>query len=300
MKERLEGIPLEGRPLDLAATLGSGQVFHWKPWNGGFAGAIGEEAAFLRQEDGCLFCLPGQAQRVCAYLALDHPLDHILGPLGARDSVLAEAVAYCPGIRIIRQPLWECLATFITSSLKQVEHIAALSQGLRQRFGTACTLPLPGAPLVHTYPDPACLAAAGESALRAMRLGYRAKTLAATAAKIASGEFDLAGLSGLSTADACRRLCELPGVGEKIAHCVLLFACERLDAFPVDVWVERVIRVLYYSPRRSRALPARQVQRFAQRRFGASRGYAQQYLFHYARTSGRLRPATTRPRTPAA
>ncbi len=300
MKDRLEGISLAGRPLDLAATLASGQVFHWRPWNGGFIGSIGEEPAFLRQEHGWLFCLPGQAERVSAYLALDHPLDQILGPLEARDPVLAEAVTYCPGIRILRQPLWECLATFITSSLKQVEHIAALSQGLRQHFGKACALPLPDFPVVYSYPDPGSLAAAGEETLRAMRLGYRAKTLAATASKIASGEFDLAGLSGLSTGEACRRLCELPGVGEKIAHCVLLFACERLDAFPVDVWVERVIRLFYYSPRRSQTLRPRQVHRFAERRFGSCRGYAQQYLFHYARTSGRLRASPKHPRTPAA
>jgi N-glycosylase/DNA lyase len=278
LKERLEGISLEDRPFDLAVTLASGQVFHWIPWNGGFVGAIGDQPAYLRQEDSILYCLPGQGGIVY----------RILAPLTAGDRVLAAAASYCPGIRILRQPLWECLATFITSSLKQVRHIAAISHNLRERWGNPLDLPLPGAPPVYSYPDPATLAEAGEASLRDMRLGYRAKTLAATAETIACGGFDLTAIDRLPTGEACKNLCSLPGVGEKIAHCVLLFAFERLDAFPVDVWIERVIRRLYYSPRRTRALTQCQVHAFAKRRFGAFRGYAQQYLFHYARTGGSL------------
>jgi N-glycosylase/DNA lyase len=134
---------------------------------------------------------------------------------------------------------------------------------------------------VHTFPSPQRLARTSEEELRESALGYRAKNLLATARLVASGEVKLDGLADLPDEELRAALCALPGVGAKVANCVMLFAYERLRAFPIDVWVERVLRQKYF-PRRRRLRPG-ELREFAARHFGEHGGYAQQYLFHHAR-----------------
>jgi len=285
----LAGMPavtLTVQRFDLAATLASGQVFHWRPVDGGFLGLIDTTPVFLRQPTPDRLEINGHGAAVLAahYLALDHDSEAIVSTFPADDATLAAAVAYAPGLRLIRQPAWECLATFITSSLKQVPHIARLSHTLRGRFGKP--VDFDGLTL-HTYPSPAALAAVGEAALRQCGLGYRAAYLAATARLVDSGALDLGFLTDPCVPDdeALRRLTQAPGVGPKIASCVLLFAGQRLGFFPIDVWIERALRERYF-PRR-RKFPAGFLARFAHQHFGPYRGYAQQFLFHHARTGGK-------------
>lgn len=261
-------------------TLQSGQVFHWHEWNGGFAGLIGGEPVFIAQPaPDLLQCSPGMAEKARVYLGLDHDLPAIAATFPQGDAVLERAVAWCPGLRVLRQPHWECLATFITSALKQVSHIRRMSLALRERFGRP--IAGPGLPLQYSYPDPAALAAAGEAALRECGLGFRASYLHRAAVDFMEGKLDFEVLSTLPDADALQSLCSLFGVGEKIASCALLFAWERHGAFPIDVWIERALRDLYFPRRRS--ISARAVREFAHRHFGPNRGYAQQFLFHWAR-----------------
>src|SRR5438094_427976 len=128
-------------------------------------------------------------------------------------------------------------------------------------------------------------ARAAEHALRECALGYRAKNLRATAQLVSSGECNLEGWSALPNGDLRKNLCELPGVGAKIANCVMLFAYERLRAFPIDVWMERVLKQQYF--RRARKLSASRLRGFSETYFGEHGGYAQQYLFHHARATSR-------------
>jgi N-glycosylase/DNA lyase len=276
----LEPVPLPDWPFGLAATLGSGQVFHWHEWEGGYAGLIGDEAVYLRQPDSkTLLCSTGMAHKARRYLGLDHDLPAIAATFPKKDAVLERAVAWCPGLRLVRQPHWECLATFITSSLKQVPHIRRISLTLRERFGREVSSP--GLPRQYAYPSPQALAAAGESALRECGLGYRAPYLHRAALALANGSTDPLKIAALPDADALTALCSLHGVGEKIASCALLFAWERHGAFPIDVWIERALRDLYFPRRRS--VTARAIREFAVAHFGPHRGYAQQFLFHWAR-----------------
>ncbi|MDB6135426.1 MAG: 8-oxoguanine glycosylase domain protein [Verrucomicrobiales bacterium] len=286
MSRTHDRIALTGWPFDLAATLNSGQVFHWhRLEDGGFAGLIGSTPVGLSQPSpDLLLCTRGTASLVRHYLALDHDLPALAATFPADDEGLRRAVAWCPGLRILRQPPWECLATFITSSLKQVPHIRQISLTLRQRFGAPVSHP--GLPDQWAYPSPAVLASAGENALRACGLGYRAAFLHRTARDIAEGRFDLSAVAALPDDEARAALCMLHGVGEKIANCALLFGWERAAAFPIDVWVERVLRCLYFG--NDPAIPAKTLRRFAAAHFGPSAGYAQQFLFHHARLSGAL------------
>ncbi len=189
---------------------------------------------------------------------------------------------FCRGLRIIRQPKWECLATFICSSMKQVAHIRQISLALRERFGAQRRI---GTHIAYTFPSPRRLARASEKELLECKLGYRAKNLRETARLVSSGEADLEAWSVLSDADLRKHLCALPGVGPKIANCVMLFAYERLRAFPIDVWIERVLRQRYFSRRNK--MTAQRLRQFSETYFGEHGGYAQQYLFHHARMNGR-------------
>ena len=296
----MKSVEIPAPHFDLAMTLDSGQVFHWEKSGDGFAGSIGDRATYVEQAGEVLRASFGDEQLECFkhsslkmivsdYFALDHPLAEICASF-PNDPVMNAARDFCRGLRIIRQPMWECLATFICSSMKQVAHIRQISKKLRERFGEPLEIDQPsprlrrGEPItVFTFPSAERIAASSEMELRKCGLGYRAKNLLATAQHIASGEVDLEKLAQLPDVDLRARLCALPGVGAKVANCVMLFACERLRAFPIDVWIERVLRAKYFP--RARRLNARRLRTFTEEYFGTHGGYAQQYLFHHARKS---------------
>ena len=278
--------------FDLEKTLDSGQVFHWQKVGDGFVGAIGDLPVYVEQRGEFLKVCDGEAPSraseprvlrgiVARYFALDHPLAEICDSF-PKDPVMNAARNFCHGLRIIRQPKWECLATFICSSMKQVAHIRQISLSLRKRFGERRRI---GDQLVYMFASPRRLAQAPEIELLECKLGYRAKNLLATARLVSSGQADLEAWSALSDAELRKQLCALPGVGPKIANCVMLFAYERLRAFPIDVWIERVLRQHYFSRRRK--MSARRLRQFSEIYFGEHGGYAQQYLFHQARSGGR-------------
>src|SRR6266436_906297 len=267
--------------FDLAMTLDSGQVFHWEKVGNGFVGAIGEEPVYVEQRGEILRVSRGARELVGNYFALDHPLAEICASF-PDDPIMNTARKFCHGLRIIRQPKWECLATFICSSMKQVAHIRQISVALRKRFGEQRTI---GDQLVYAFVSPQRLAQASEKELLECKLGYRAKNLRATARLVSCGQADLEAWSALSDAELRKQLCALPGVGPKIANCVMLFAYERLRAFPIDVWIERVLRQHYFSGRKK--MTAQRLREFAETYFGKHGGYAQQYLFHQARTGRR-------------
>ena len=144
--------------------------------------------------------------------------------------------------------------------------------------------------MVYAYPSPAVVAALDEAALRGCGLGYRAKNLLAAARMVAGGEVDLETVAALPDAEARRELERLPGVGEKVANCALLFGFERLRSFPVDVWIERVLREKYFPRRKN--VTAAVLRTFCAKAFGPYGGYAQQYLFHHARVTWKKKGRT--------
>jgi N-glycosylase/DNA lyase len=285
-------VEISAPEFDLAMTLNSGQVFHWQKVGDGFLGTIGDLPVYVEQGGRALKVrfggppkppreprvLPGIVER---YFALDHPLAEIRDSF-PKDPVMNAARDFCRGLRIIRQPKWECLATFICSSMKQVAHIRQISLALRKRFGEQRRI---GDYLVYTFASPLRVAQASEKELLKCKLGYRAKNLRATARLVSSGQADLEAWSALSDAELRKKLCALPGVGPKVANCVMLFAYERLRAFPIDVWIERVLRQHYFSRRKK--MTAQRLRQFSETYFGDHGGYAQQYLFHQARCGGR-------------
>jgi N-glycosylase/DNA lyase len=307
---------IEAPDFDLEATLNSGQVFHWEKVGEGFYGAIGDEAVYVEQRGAVLrVALEGGALRrhdeehskvrrkprpaaaataasqelppptaselIRHYFALDHSLAEICASFPC-DPVMNAARDFCRGLRIIRQPKWECLATFICSSMKQVAHIRQISRALRQRFGAKkeiCDHE------VFSFPRADRLAGTSEHELRKCGLGYRARNLLATAKRVALREVNLDSWTALCDEELGEQLRDLPGVGAKVANCVMLFGYERIKAFPIDVWIERVLRENYFP--RKRKVTSATLAEFAANYFGTHGGYAQQYLFHHARMTGK-------------
>jgi N-glycosylase/DNA lyase len=195
------------------------------------------------------------------------------------DAPMQSALAACPGLRLLRQEPWECLASFILSSTKQIVQIRQIIARLCERHGTAIEVP-DGESRMFAFPTPSQIASLSEAQLRECKMGFRAPSLLAAARHIVEGTIDLKRVPDMPLAEARAELIKFRGVGGKIADCVLLFSCGFNAAFPVDVWIKRSLQELYFPRRRA---SEKRLQRFAATHFGVHGGYAQQYLFHYMR-----------------
>jgi len=274
---------IAARDYDLAATLTSGQAFRWTFRNDVWEGVVGSRWVRLRQREGGIEAATAVPVAdwtwLTDYLQSALNLESILRTF-PDDEPMRASIAACRGLRLLRQEPWECLASFILSSTKQIVQIEQIVALLCARFGTPLAVP-DGHEPVCAFPHAERLAAASEAELRACKMGFRAPNLLATARRIAGGELNLSSLRTCSASGARAALVDLPGVGEKIANCVLLFAYGFQESFPVDVWIGKAIRQLYFPKRRP--TPQR-LRRFVGTYFGPNAGYAQQYLFHYVRT----------------
>jgi len=274
------------RDYNLATTLTCGQAFRWQQQDRWWTGVIGTRWVRLRSESGSITAETAEPVAdwdwLTHYLQLHVDLGEVLRAF-PNDEPMRAAVAACRGLRLLRQDPWECLASFILSSTKQIVQIRQIITLLCERYGEPLAV-VPGGTRASAFPAPARLARATEAELRACKMGFRAPYLRTTAGLIAGGQCDLERLRDLPVEVARAELIKLPGVGRKIADCVLLFAYGSQSAFPVDVWVMKALRQLYFPRRR---VSLQRLHQFAASHFGPSAGYAQQYLFHYMRTGGR-------------
>jgi len=268
---------------DLDATLNSGQVFRWREYGESWCGVIGSRWVRLCANDRSIYAETANPVSdwswLTRYLQLELNIGSVLATFPV-DEPMQAATAACRGLRLLRQDPWECLASFILSSSKQIVQIQQIVSLLCERYGERISV-LPGYRPAHAFPSATRLGQLTETDLRGCKMGFRAAYLLETAHALAAGLFDLARLDSLSVDDARAELMRLPGVGRKIADCVLLFAYGFQSAFPVDVWVMRALRQLYFT---GRSVSPKRLHRFAAEHFGPNAGYAQQYLFHYMRT----------------
>ncbi|MBI3876634.1 MAG: 8-oxoguanine DNA glycosylase, partial [Verrucomicrobia bacterium] len=211
---------------DLAATLASGQAFRWRVCNGVWEGVVANRCVRLKQDSEGIAAEAATPQSEWSWLADYLQIEADLVAIVATfpdDPPMRAAVSACRGLRLLRQDPWECLASFICSSTKQIVQIQQIIALLCERFAEPLAVP-DAREVVFSFPSAERLARATESELRACKMGFRAPNLLATARRIASGELGLDRLHSLPTSEARAALVELPGVGPKIADCVLLFA----------------------------------------------------------------------------
>ena len=282
---------LNAVPFNLDVTLCCGQVFRWENKNDWWYGVVRDRVFKVRQLKGELECVNADEEFVVHYFGLDHDLQRIRRRIST-DEHMKNVLREFWGLRIIRQDPWECLISYICATYKGIPAIKRMLFNLSRKFGEKVAFD--GCEF-YTFPTPEKLAGATEKGLAECGLGYRARYVLATSKEICSKRFELEHLKQLPYAKAKKELCTLPGVGLKVADCILLFSLDRLDAFPVDVWMKRVILNHY-----AKELPSELVQRISKNKspsnteyrglsefgrsyFGEFAGYAQEYLYHHER-----------------
>lgn len=197
---------------------------------------------------------------------------------GCGDTALRQGIAFAPGLRVLNQQPFEMLISFIISANNNIRRI----RGIVQAICEACGEPFMfEGKTCYAFPTPARLAGMGEEKLRACGCGYRAPYIRGAARAVAGG-FDMEALRDTPYTQAKKQLQTLPGVGPKVADCILLFSLGHTCAFPADVWIWRVMRSAYGYAGREKDMAA-----FAREKFGEYAGLAQQYLFYWAREKGR-------------
>lgn len=212
------------------------------------------------------------------YLDINTNYAEIANTLSAKDEHMAKAVAFGQGIRILKQDPWEMLISFIISQNKAIPHIKECIKNISRQFGT----PIEDEDCngYYTFPTPEELKNATEEDLRACKVGFRAPYIIDACHKILNEEIVLNDLYLMSAKEAKEKLMSIKGVGPKIADCILLFAYSKMELFPTDVWIKRVMEGLYFEGREMKLV---EIQKFAKSYFGNLAGYAQQYLFFYGR-----------------
>jgi len=281
----------------LDATLCCGQAFRWNKEGEWWFGIAGNTAMKIRQLTDELEFENAEPEFVRKYLGLDDDLQRIFRQIG-KDEHVKNAIRKYAGLRILRQNPWECLASYICATYKNIPAIKQMLDNLARKFGEKTSF---DSKTFYSFPSPARLAKATLKDLTECGLGYRAKYLYEAASIVCKDDFDLERLKKEPYERAKEELLCFPGVGLKVADCVLLFSLGKLEAFPVDVWVKRIVMKHYsshfpedfvrkVSDKRSPSdSEYKKLNQFGRRYFGEYAGYAQEYLFHYERLDQKSR-----------
>lgn len=267
--------------MDLESMLLGGQAFRWRLEDGWYHNVLFNNIVTARQVEGGVefHCGPDDEAVIAPlfrdYLRLDDDLEAI-GESISKGEQISAAVSKYLGLRILRQEPWECLVSFICSANSNIPRISKNVEDMAVNFGPALEM---NGYVRSVFPSPDALADAGEQKLRDLGLGFRAKYVAGAAVSIARGDVDLFSLREASYDEALEALVELPGIGDKVGNCILLFALDKTQAFPVDVWIDRALKE-WYPEVVEQKLSRKAMRPWAQEFFGQYAGYANQYLFH--------------------
>ena len=254
--------------FSLRDTLCCGQSFRWRELSdGGFSGTAFGKTVSIKC-DGEDYLIIGSTKEDFETLwkgYFDFELDYgkIKADLSLLHPTLSEAAKFAPGIRILRQEPFEALISFIISQNNNIKRIEGIVERLCENFGEKNEV---GG---YSFPTAEKLADLSEEELSVIRAGFRHRYILDAARKVVSGEVDLERCRTLPFSEAKAELMTIVGVGEKVADCVLLYGLHRTEAFPMDVWMKRAMKVLFPE--------------VAPDFFGEYAGIAQQYIFHYSR-----------------
>ena len=258
--------------FSIEQTLDCGQSFRWRRDGEGYSATALGKAVSARQTSDCITILgAGEGEGWEEYFDLYRDYGAVK-KLYEKDEFLKQGMGFAGGIRILRQPVFETLISFIISANNNVKRIMGIVERICARYGERI------GDGVFDFPTARSLSNATQEELTQCGAGYRAAYILKTARMIEEG-FPISELKQMEFEQARARLTELCGVGMKVADCVCLYSLGFMQAFPADVWMTRVLCGVYgYSGKSDKALRA-----FIDNKFGENAGIAQQYLFHYAR-----------------
>ena len=265
--------------FDLFHTFDCGQCFRWDYENGGFSGVAMGHHLHIFQKDGKFILKDTSLETFNTvwrdYFDFNRDYSLIKAEL-SKDAVLKDAVTFGSGIRILNQDAFECLISFIISASNNIPRIKKIIALLCKNFGEKFSS---GGADYYKFPTADTLSALSLDDLSVIRAGFRDKYILAAAKAVKNGQLDLFSLKNASFDYAKSQLLRLAGVGEKVASCILLFGLGKSEGFPVDVWVKRIIEYCYFDGEQTKET----ISEFASKKFGNLGGFAQQYLFYWAR-----------------
>ena len=260
-----------------------GQCFRWnKDEDGSYTGVIKNSVINVKKIGNDVeftgVCDENIKQICEEYFNLQTNYEAIKEKLSNIDIYLKNSIEYGNGIRILKQDLWETLLSFIISANNNIPRIKTIIERIAKKYGNRIEY---RNKMYYTFPTPEMLQNASIDDFRGLGLGFRDVRIYETVQRTLKGEIDLEKLKQEENTEVLRKkLLEIPGVGPKVADCVMLFALNRFDVFPVDVWVKRVISELYFNKKEQ---TPNVIHEFAEKQYGDLAGLAQQYLFYWRR-----------------
>lgn len=266
----------------LESILECGQCFRWdKNEFNDYTGIVGNKAVRITQrgETAVFFNCTRQdfLDFWSGYFDMETNYGEIIERLSENDDVMKKAAMFAPGIRILRQPLFETLITFIISANNSIPNIKRVVASLSGMYGEKIIY---NKKELFTFPQPDILAYADIADISSSKAGFRSKYIKNTACEFLKNPLTMKILKSMGYEEAKKELMKYPGVGSKVADCTLLFSGAYMNAFPVDVWVKKIMEELYLK----KDTPLKIISEYAHRKFYDLGGYAQQYLFYYARS----------------
>ena len=259
-----------------------GQCFRWnEEENGSYTGIWKENIVNIKKE-GQDYVFTGICKNQYTYFDLDRNYEKIKEELSKKDEYMKTSIAYGKGIRILNQDLWETIISFIISANNNIPRIKGIIERLAKTYGNKIEW---NGKAYYTFPTPRQLKDVTVEEYRKLGLGFRDIRLYETTNMILEGKVDLQELEkNPNTIEVREKLLTLSGVGLKVADCILLFSdLKRLEVFPIDVWVRRVMNDLYIKEKDETKVNKKQIEALAKAKFGNLAGLAQQYLFYWRR-----------------
>jgi len=269
------------QPFDFKKIADGGQAFRWNlQEDGTYIGVVGDFVIELCQTgDELIVDSSGTGEEIPfirEYLDLNRNYNAI-----ERDMLkfheLIPVVSFSSGYRILFQDPWETTISFIISANNHIRNIKNTIENMCRTYGKPITFK---GNTYYTFPSPETLAALSEEELMLTKCGYRAKFIIETAKVIAGGKVNIYDFYDKPAKDIRMQLVTLPGVGRKVADCIMLYSMRKFDAFPIDVWIQRILQHMYFNGKK---VSLTKLQKFAEDRFGEIAGFVQQYLYYYSR-----------------
>lgn len=277
--------------FELAHIFECGQCFRWnKELDGSYTGIVSKTVINVKKENNEIIftgnCKDGNFEDIIRYyFDLNTNYSEYKNKLEKVDKYLKESIKFGEGIRILKQDLWECIISFIISANNNIPRIKKIIEKLSLNYGEKLEF---NNKIYYSFPTPESLSKATIEDLRNLGLGFRDKRIYNTTQMIIKKEVDLEKIKMLdNTSEMREELLKLDGVGPKVADCILLFSLKRLDVFPIDVWVRRVMNDLYIHNEDEEKVNKKELQKLAEDKFLGMSGIAQQYLFYWKRENGK-------------
>lgn len=257
-----------------------GQCFRWfRKDDGSYNGVAGGKVVNVSYFKGKLIIKNSKIQDVIDfwfdYFDLGRDYTEIKVIL-SKDEIMKKAIEFGWGIRLLKQDIWETLVSFVISANNRIPMIMKVVASISKEYGKELIYDNHS---YYSFPEVNKISGSSIKQLEVCKAGFRCKYISLTSQFVEEGVIDLYGLKNIPTDNAREALMKLPGVGPKVADCVLLYSGTKYNVFPTDVWVKRVMEELYFK----REASFKEIQEFSKEKFGEFSGIAQQYLFYYAR-----------------